>query len=272
MLHHTIEGTVLSISGTDGVSRQLGICRPSTGAARSELCVHDVLTPKRGKRMTMAFKRQTYSSQVVDFIKQCILNGVLAPGEQVKEVMLAEKLGISRAPIREALQILAQDGLITSEPQKGKYIRIMTRQEILDSYQLGGILEGAAIAYALPSMTEKHLERLKGLLQVMGEVAEKATGLLELTEVDDDFHEVLMAGTDNRHLVTMARNACATISKFLLYNHWDTLFTPREFHRRHLRIMEAVESRDPFTIEQSVRNHYHETGERMALFGVDSNN
>lgn len=52
------------------------------------------------------FKRQTYSGQVVEFIKRCILDGELAPGEQVKEVILSERLGISRAPIREALQIL----------------------------------------------------------------------------------------------------------------------------------------------------------------------
>ena len=49
------------------------------------------------------FKRQTYSGQVVEFIKRCILDGELAPGEQVKEVILSERLGISRAPIREAL-------------------------------------------------------------------------------------------------------------------------------------------------------------------------
>ena len=89
------------------------------------------------------FKRQTYSGQVVEFIKRCILDGELAPGEQVKEVILSERLGISRAPIREALQILTQDGLITSEPQKGKYIRKMTRQEIENEYEIGGILEGA---------------------------------------------------------------------------------------------------------------------------------
>lgn len=98
------------------------------------------------------FKRQTYSGQVVEFIKRCILDGELAPGEQVKEVTLSERLGISRAPIREALQILTQDGLITSEPQKGKYIRKMTRQEIENEYEIGGILEGAGVAAALPLM------------------------------------------------------------------------------------------------------------------------
>ena len=220
--------------------------------------------------MTTLFKRQTYSTQVVDFIKQCILDGTLAPGQQVKEVMLAERLGISRAPIREALQILAQDGLITSEPQKGKYIRVMSSREIMDSYQIGGLLEGAAIALSLPSLTEADIERLHDMLRVMGEVSKEARGLLALSEIDETFHEALMAGTTNRTLVGMARNACATISKFLLYNHWDTLFTPQEFHARHQVLLEAVASRDAERIERSVREHYHETGARMARFGVDA--
>ena len=76
------------------------------------------MCPSKEKSCTRS-KRQTYSGQVVEFIKRCILDGELAPGEQVKEVILSERLGISRAPIREALQILTQDGLITSEPQKG---------------------------------------------------------------------------------------------------------------------------------------------------------
>ena len=62
-------------------------------------------------------KKLTYSEQVADYIKQSILKGELSPGDQVKEVELSEKLGISRAPIREAMQILAREGLIKSEPQ-----------------------------------------------------------------------------------------------------------------------------------------------------------
>lgn len=215
-----------------------------------------------------SFKRQTYSGQVVDFIKQCILKGTLAPGEQVKEVMLAERLGISRAPIREALQILAQDGLISAEPQKGKYIRVMTAQDIKDNYQVGGILEGAAIALSLPSITDKALDHMRVILETMRERCEHATGLADLTELDEAFHTALLAGSTNRHLVALARHACSNISKFLFYNHWDTLFTPGEFYIRHQTLMEAVQSRDPVRIEQTVRAHYYESGERMACFGL----
>ena len=191
------------------------------------------------------FKRQTYSGQVVEFIKRCILDGELAPGEQVKEVILSERLGISRAPIREALQILTQDGLITSEPQKGKYIRKMTRQEIENEYEIGGILEGAGVAAALPLMNHVDLARLSGMIEHMARLAPRVGGLYEFTEVDDAFHSALLAHCANRRLVEMARSACTNISKFLFYNHWNVLFTPQEFVDRHRDIFEAVQTRNP---------------------------
>lgn len=145
------------------------------------------------------------------------------PASNVKEVTLSERLGISRAPIREALQILTQDGLITSEPQKGKYIRKMTRQEIENEYEIGGILEGAGVAAALPLMNHVDLARLSGMIEHMARLAPRVGGLYEFTEVDDAFHSALLAHCANRRLVEMARSACTNISKFLFYNHWNVL-------------------------------------------------
>lgn len=214
------------------------------------------------------FKRQTYSGQVVEFIKRCILDGELAPGEQVKEVMLAERLGISRAPIREALQILAQDGLITSEPQKGKFIRKMTRQEIEDEYEIGGILEGAGVAAALPAMTSVDVARLTGMVEHMARLAPKVGGLYEFSEVDEAFHNALLQHCANRRLVDMARSACANISKFLFYNHWNILFTPQEFVDRHRDILNSVLTGDPVEVEATLRAHYRKSGRRMGQFGA----
>lgn len=217
----------------------------------------------------ISFRRQTYSSQVVEFIKTSILKGDLAPGDQVKEMVLAERLGISRAPIREALQILAQDGLISSEPQKGKYIRVVTSKEIRDSYAIGGILEGAAIAEAARKMSAGDLARVEAVLQRMRELTGKADGLAKLTQIDEEFHGALLAGMENQMLIDMARGFCASISKFLLYNHWDKAFTPEEFYQRHKIIFEAVQSRDPARIERTLREHYRESGLRMAQFGAE---
>lgn len=75
---------------------------------------------------------------VADYIKRQIQQGELLPGQAIKEVALAEHLGISRAPVREALESLVQEGLVTSEPQKGKRVRLMSPEEIRNSYSVGG--------------------------------------------------------------------------------------------------------------------------------------
>ncbi len=217
-----------------------------------------------------SFKRQTYSTQVVEFIKRCILEGELAPGEQVKEVLLAERLGISRAPIREALQILVQDGLITSEPQKGKFIRQMTAEDIENEYAIAGILEGAGVSSALPNLTRDDMLRLERMVEHMEHKAHRAGGLYELADLDNMFHDALLSRCSNSRLVDMARTASTNISKILFYNHWNTLYTPMEFVQRHKQILDALRTGDSIVVERTLREHYRESGKRMSQYGFDA--
>ena len=92
---------------------------------------------------------KTYSAQAIAYIKQRLLDGTLSPGDPIRETEIAEHLGISRGPVREALQSLLQQGLVTGLPQKAKFIRHLTAREIEDSYCLGGTLEGACIVQSL---------------------------------------------------------------------------------------------------------------------------
>lgn len=215
-----------------------------------------------------AFTKQTYSNQVASYIRTLIRKGTLEIGAQIKEAFLAERLGISRAPIREALQALAQEGLITSEPQKGKYVRQMSGKEIYDSYIVAGILEGAGVAGSLPLWTDDNMETFRGVARELENAAASITRLDELAEIDERFHTTLLMACDNARLVEMARTSCATISKYLYYQHWITMFTPGEYAARHLAIAEAVSSRDGAHVESLLRDHYRETGQRMAQFGV----
>ena len=89
---------------------------------------------------------KTYSAQAIAYIKQRLLDGTLSPGDPIRETEIAEHLGISRGPVREALQSLLQQGLVTGLPQKAKFIRHLTAREIEDSYCLGGTLEGPALS------------------------------------------------------------------------------------------------------------------------------
>lgn len=148
----------------------------------------------------MDFTKQTYCNQVTSYIRSLIRKGTLEIGAPVKEAVLSEQLGISRAPIREALQVLVQEGLITSEPQKGKHVRQMTGKEIYDSYVVAGILEGAGVAESLPLWTEANMETFRSVVRQMEGKISYATKLDELAEIDELFHATLFMACDNTRL------------------------------------------------------------------------
>lgn len=214
-------------------------------------------------------KKLTYSEQVAEYVKQSILEGELSPGDQVKEVELSKKLGISRAPIREAMQILAREGLITSEPQKGKHVAALTAKQIKDSYFTGGVLEAAAVTEAIPLYSKEDISKLEEIVERMRRVAESGEAVDLLAELDSAFHNVLFSRIDNELLIELCRRSCQGISKFLFYKHWIKLFSPQQVYERHLKILEALKSGKPNKVQKTVQKHYTDSGDRMAQYGVD---
>lgn len=211
----------------------------------------------------MMLKKETYSSQVAHIIRRMIRDGELQQGEPVKEPLLAARLSISRAPIREALQELTHEGLVTSEPQKGKRVRQLTDKDILDSYDVGAILEAAGVADSLTDWTEGDMLRLRAVVDDMRTAGRDAADLSSMMRLDDLFHATLLQRCDNGRLVEMARLSCVTISKVLCYKKWLTLFSPQGFAERHAAIAEAVCGKDVANVSAMLRRHYREIGERI---------
>ena len=212
----------------------------------------------------MQFKKETYSIRAAAYIRNLIRTGELQPGQAVREAQLSEKLNISRAPIREALLILAHQGLICSEPQKGKYVRSMSAKEIYDSYVVAGILEGAAVAQSLSLWTEKEHAAFDEVVHRLDEQVNYAVHLDTLTEIDESFHMTLLSACTNERLIELARTSCSSLAKFLYYTYWRTLFTPHEFYDRHHLIAEAIHAGDKMNIELVLRQHYEEVGQRLS--------
>ncbi len=213
----------------------------------------------------MQFKKETYSSKAADYIRGLIRSGILQPGQPVREAQISERLNISRAPIREALLMLAHQGLICSEPQKGKYVRSMSAKEIHDSYIVAGILEGAAVAQSLPLWTERQHEAFADVVRRLDDQVNYAAHLDTLAEIDEAFHMTLLSACTNERLIDIARTSCSSLAKFLYYNYWRTLFTPKEFYDRHHLIAETVHEGDGRTIEMVLRQHYEEVGIRLSV-------
>lgn len=215
------------------------------------------------------FKKQTYSEQVADYVRGLILSGELAPGSAVEEAGIAKELSISRAPVREAMQVLIREGLIEAHPQKRKHVKELTSKQIKNSYFAGGVLEAASVANALDLYTEEDIGQLEKIVREMDRIARENGSISDQVPLDTKFHDILFSRIDNGLVVELCKRSCQGISKFLLYRHWVKIYTPREVVERHRVIIEALKTRDPNTVEQAIRDHYISSGERMAKYGVD---
>jgi DNA-binding GntR family transcriptional regulator len=212
---------------------------------------------------------KTYSAQIIEYIKDSILRGELGPGDKVNEAHLASRLSISRAPIREALQMLVQEGLIVAIPQRGKFITSLTAKEIQDSYFTGGVLEGAAVASTVDQFTERDFSKLQNIIDQMKQMAENGENRDKLAPLDNSFHDILFSKTDNNLLVELSHRSCRGISKFLFFKHWRKQFTTKENSERHQAVLDVLRTKNPVAVENCIRRHYKEAGERMKKFGSD---
>lgn len=211
----------------------------------------------------MDFEKHTYTERVVNYIKECILNGNYKPGDKVKELTIAKELSISRAPVREALQVLIQEGLVIWIPQKGKFITKLNSEQIRNSYFTGGILEGAAVAQAVDLYTDRDYKRLEAINEKMLEVTESKNSFEAFAALDDKFHKILLSKIDNDLLKEFCKRSCQGISKFLLYKYWIAIFTPDEVYARHKKIVDALKERNADKLEKVIRAHYIDIGERI---------
>lgn len=215
------------------------------------------------------FKKITYSDQVANYIKNLILSEKLLPGAAVEESAIAKELSISRAPVREAMQILIREGLLAAHPQKRKYVKQLTAKQIKNSYFAGGVLEAAAVAKALHEYTKLDIAELEKIVKAMGNIAKKNGSISDQVPLDTEFHDILFSRIDNRLVEELCKRSCQGISKFLLYKHWVKIYTPQEVTERHAIIVDALKTKDPDEVEQVLRDHYFSSGERMAKYGAD---
>ena len=140
------------------------------------------------RNILMHFKRTTYSNQIYEYIKKQIMDGELPPGSPIKETTLSSYLGVSRAPIREALQKLCHEGIVVSEAQKGKFVRSLSSKDIVDSYTLTGILESSGVLYSLELWTDSDMARLEQIVEAMHQRIYNDSRIKQLVNFEELFH------------------------------------------------------------------------------------
>jgi DNA-binding GntR family transcriptional regulator len=147
--------------------------------------------------------RATFASMVGERLRANIVEGVLPPGSQLNEVELAAAFGVSRGPVREAMQRLIQEGLLRSEPHRGVFVPVMTPEDVDDIYLVREAMETAAVRRITgTSRTASAYKTLDKIVRAM-EAAEKSDEWTTVANRDLDFHTALVAAADSPRLERM---------------------------------------------------------------------
>ncbi len=210
----------------------------------------------------MEIERTTYKDQVIQYIYREILKGNLKPGQQIKEAKLSEKLTISRAPIREALKELISMGIVEYKPRVGTFVIDPSPEDILNTYEARGVVEGYAAANAMDKFSPRDIERLYGMCLKMKQLAENKQNL-KLIDLGDRFHETIIRPCHNAQIMKFAYTL--SLKSHLMFNrYWARLYSPDEIEKRHTAIVDAIHSGNRESVERSIRAHYMETGEKIS--------
>jgi DNA-binding GntR family transcriptional regulator len=157
----------------------------------------------------------TLWQRVYDHLRTEILEGRLEPGAELIEVALAEQLGVSRGPLREAIGRLAAEGLVTVSPRRGAVVRSLSKEEFLELYQVREALERMAVQLAVPRLTDEQLAELASLNEAM-EAHAAQNEVESFFESNLAFHARLLEASGNSKLEELYRQLLGQLGRYRL--------------------------------------------------------
>ena len=150
---------------------------------------------------------------VFNTLRKAILRGELKPGERLMEIQLANKLGVSRTPIREAIRKLELEGLVLMIPRKGAEVAQITEKNMQDALEVRKALEELSVQLACERITPEQVEEMKMAAEDFRKVL-KSGDVTKIAEADVKFHDIIFAATNNQRLITLLNNLREQMYRF----------------------------------------------------------
>ncbi len=190
---------------------------------------------------------------VFNTLRQAILRGELKPGERLMEIKLANKLGVSRTPIREAIRKLELEGLVLMIPRKGAEVAEITEKSLRDVLEVRKALEELAVQLACDRMTKEGILELRKAAKEF-EASLDSEDVTKIAEADVAFHDIICQSTDNQKLVQLVNNF-----REQMYRYRVEYLKRKECYpqllREHEAIIEAIESSSRETASEIMGQH-----------------
>jgi DNA-binding GntR family transcriptional regulator len=201
--------------------------------------------------------------EVAEALRQRIYQRDLLPGAWIDEIKIAEEFGISRTPLREALKVLASEGLITMKVRRGAYVTEVSSEDLAQVYHLLALLESDAAAVAAKEASLEELERLRVLHTQLEQAASVGSAQREIFfQLNEAFHRELLMVGQNRWRLQMVEHLRKVMK---LARQHSLLKSGRiaESLDEHRVVMRAIEARDPEAARRAIQVHF-ENGLRAA--------
>ena len=199
---------------------------------------------------------KTLADQALERIEAAIMRGELPPGARVSDLALAKSLGISRGPVREAIQRLEGRKLVERVPHVGATVVAPSWEDLIEIFVIREALEGMACRLAAERMTPAEVSELEELLEHHHESEELRTGVAYYQQAGDlDFHYRIARGSRNRRLISLLCDDLYYTLRILRYQAGATPGRARQAFEEHQGIVAAMRAREPDLAETLMREH-----------------
>lgn len=208
-------------------------------------------------RTSRSLGRPSMAEDLGAELRRQILGGEMKPGERIDQDQIAAQYGVSRLPVREALIALAQEGLVQTLPRRGTYVADLSPEDVLDQYELYGLVSGLAAARAAERLDDEAIARLR----VAHEEFVNAKDSAGRERWNEEFHRIINTAAGSR-----LRSMIRLISRSLPTNHykfasgWSKLSA-----RHHDKVLRAIERRDPAAARAAMEEHLVAGGEEAVI-------
>jgi DNA-binding GntR family transcriptional regulator len=204
------------------------------------------------------------ADKVYESLRQAIMSGKLVPGERLLEAKLAEEIGVSRAPVREAISRLEMEGLIDLLPRRGSYVSTLSEEDAWEVYTLRAALEGLAYGLAKEHISEDGFAKLQAIVDRMKQCVEE--GDREgLSELDTAFHRTVveLVGHARLQAVWMSINSqIALLSQRVIRKDYPDIAI---IHKRHAALLDHLRHSSGEDAARAIRDHIESAADRLVF-------
>jgi DNA-binding GntR family transcriptional regulator len=224
---------------------------------------------KAVRRSSSLSGRRITADYVADALRDAILTGRLPDGAVLKQAAIAEHLGVSRVPVREAMRELQAEGLVQAQAHHIAVVPSLSLQRIAELYEYRALIEAHMAERAVPQLDKAEIKALKAKNKEMAGTTDHAKWL----QLNAEFHDIMLSkGGDETGLELVHQLRTKAERYVRMWSKGKGVHRPKEVRREHAAIIAAIESGDASAVGETVRNHILHTGERLVSTRAGADN